>query len=392
MIKAAGVMFVTKAGATLMLKRGPSGDHPSEWCVPGGQIEDGETAEQAAIRETKEETGYTVKAEDLVLHTRNISNAEIGAPDAAMPAGAGASLQVEPALAVAADLPPAPPGDAVVVPGVQVDFTTFLCRVDEPFPVTICEESVGYAWTSVLGPPEPLHPGVRIALARLSMNELGVARAMAAGDLTSPQVYENVTLWAIRITGTGQSYRPSIDEHVHRDKSLYLNDEMLARCNGLPVIAKHPEGALLNSEEFGDRIVGTIFLPYIQDDEVWGIAKIYDDWANGILRKRDASTSPGVLVGGTKLTGEGGAKILIERSPKLMDHIAILPSDKDGEGGEGVWDKGGELSGVDQSGVDALAMADSAEIVIAPSRKLADLAHRLTITRIQVDNAARRRA
>jgi hypothetical protein len=233
---------------------------------------------------------------------------------------------------------------------------------------------------------------VRIALARLSMNELGVARAMAAGDLTSPQVYENVTLWAIRITGTGQSYRPSIDEHVHRDKSLYLNDEMLARCNGLPVIAKHPKGALLNSEEFGDRIVGTVFLPYIQGDEVWAIAKIYDDWANDILRKRDASTSPGVLVGGTKLTGEGGAKILIERSPKLMDHIAILPSDKDGEGGEGVWDKGGELSGVDQSGVDALAMADSAEIVIAPSRKLADLAHRLTLTRIQVDNAARRRA
>ena len=30
------------------------------WSLPGGQIEDGESAEQAAIRETLEETGYEV--------------------------------------------------------------------------------------------------------------------------------------------------------------------------------------------------------------------------------------------------------------------------------------------------------------------------------------------
>lgn len=54
-MRAAGVMICTKAGKVLLLRRADSG----QWAFPGGHIEDGETAEQAAVRECEEETGFT---------------------------------------------------------------------------------------------------------------------------------------------------------------------------------------------------------------------------------------------------------------------------------------------------------------------------------------------
>jgi 8-oxo-dGTP pyrophosphatase MutT (NUDIX family) len=58
MIKAAGIMFMTDAGETLLLKRSDAGDFGGYWDFPGGKIEDGETAEEAAVRECLEETGH----------------------------------------------------------------------------------------------------------------------------------------------------------------------------------------------------------------------------------------------------------------------------------------------------------------------------------------------
>jgi hypothetical protein len=186
-----------------------------------------------------------------------------------------------------------------------------------------------------------LHPGCLIAIQRLTMDELGVAEAMAAGSLTSPQRYQNVWLFDIRITGTGRAYRRALDEHVWRDSTLYLNDRFLARCNGLPVIWEHPKGAVLNSAEFADRIVGTTFLPYIKGEDVWAIVKIWDDEAADNLDKEILSTSPSVVltdVESSKLTLDDGSVLLVEGKPTLLDHIAICPL--------GVWDKGGDPTGV----------------------------------------------
>jgi len=119
------------------------------------------------------------------------------------------------------------------------------------------------------------------------------------------------------------------------------------RCNGLMVIMDHPDGAVLDTKEFKDRAIGSIMLPYIKGDEVWGIAKIYDDKAMAEICEGDISTSPAVVFdefsGNTTLRTEAGEPLLIEGTPFLLDHIAIVTKS---HGSKGVWDKGGEPAGV----------------------------------------------
>src|SRR3974377_2245794 len=142
MMEAAGILFVDRDKNALFLKRSADGDHAGEWGIPGGKMHKGESALECAVRETREETGHITLA-PLVLHTRRVKD--------------------------------------------DVDFTTFLAKVNNQFIPELDNEHIGHAWAPIDSPPEPLHPGCQIALARLSMDELGIARAMAAGELTSPQ-------------------------------------------------------------------------------------------------------------------------------------------------------------------------------------------------------------
>ena len=353
MIKAAGILVVCGQSA-LFVRRGDGGDHANEWCCPGGKLEDGETAESAAVRETFEETGFDLKEMSLRPWTRTLAPAWTTPEQAAITA-------------------PANPEDVPAEPE-DVDFTTFLVKVNrQQTPDLKLDEVDGFAWAPITAPPQPLHPGVQVALDRFNMDELGVARAIAAGRLVSPQRYENVWLFAIRITGTGVSYRHARKEFVWRDPSIYLNDDFLARCNGLSVIWEHPEKSLMDSKEFSERVVGSILMPYIhpgKPDEVWGIAKVYDDEAAQEMRKKISSTSPAVnfadpTVNDT-VTLEDGKVMLIEGKPSLLDHIAICTN--------GVWDKGGDPTGVES--VDAMADSQPQNIISQrnqPSRNNLDL-------------------
>lgn len=326
MIRAAGILFLTKDRSALFLKRGPGGDYPGWWCFPGGKIEDDESALDAAIREAKEETGFDVPADKLVEWTRRIKP------------------RMEPGLAPV-DVGPILPGEADA--GEDVDFTTFVHEIDNEFVPKRDGEHVGYAWSKIDAPPEPMHPGCRIALQRFGLDELGVARAMANGELTSPQRYRNVWLFDIRITGTGATYRFKHKEYVWRDPSIYLNPDFLARCNGLAVLWRHPKGSMLNGAEYASRAVGAIMLPYIKADEVWGIAKVHDEKVAEYLLKNPMSTSPAVEFDpgvNREFTTEGGKTLLIEGEPSLLDHVALVPN--------GVWDKLDGPSGVETTGAD----------------------------------------
>ena len=395
----AGILFVAPNGKALFLKRGPGGDYPGYWCFPGGHAEGDETLEQTAKREVIEEIGFLPEGTRLPW-TRTISGGVVGVQSAptALPA----------ALADADKLPKAQvdysPGKGKdrcrncknflgstcrVVEGKidpdywctkfqqnhlgvidddqddRVDFTTYLQRVPDTFEPTLNGEHTGFAWAPLQEPPEPLHPGCRVALQRFNMDETAVARAIAEGALTSPQKFENMWLFALRITGTGTSYRKKLDEYVYRRPENYLTSEFLARCNGLPVVMMHPDGLTLNSKEFGERVIGAITLPYIAGDEVWGIARIYDEKAARMMENEQLSTSPAVIWRDPSVNSrvelENGSKLLIEGKPSLLDHLAICEF--------GVWDKGGEPSGVAADSNGDVNMTDAEKKAAEEQRK-----------------------
>jgi len=312
--RAAGIMFVNEKGQILFLRRGNGGDYPFTWCVPGGHLGFGESDEDAARRECKEETGIDYTGPLQRLHDDG-------------------------------------------------QFVTFLADKVPTYDVTLNYESEGYCWAMPHSAPNPLHPGINTAMRIASVGtELDVARLMVEGLLPSPQTYANMHLLAIRITGTGLAYRSSIGEHVWRDSSLYLNDEFLQRCNGLTVIMDHPDGSILDSKEYKDRAIGAVMLPYIKGDEVWGIAKIYDDAAMKEILTNEISTSPSVVFdetsGNTTLVTESGEPLLIEGRGFLLDHIAIVTPDR---GSKGVWDKGGAPRGVQINNSEVSTMTDKTE-------------------------------
>ena len=346
-IQASGIMFVC-GDTALFLRRGNGSSAPNLWAFPGGKIEQGEDALQGALREVSEETGVAVTPTSPRLWTRTLTDAS------EMTGGVTGSH-------------PAIEGETPAEPD-TVDFTMYLVRVSEQFTPKLCDEHDGYAWSPITAPPQPLHPGVQIALDRFTMDELDVAEAMAEGRLTSPQRYENVWLFCMRITGTGMSYRSGRDEYVLRDPSIYTNERFLKRCNGLQVIWDHPnDGKLLDDGEFKERTIGAIFLPYLRSDrpeDVWGVAKIYDEEAASLMANNQMSTSPAVNFKdprvNSKVELDGGDTLLIEGDPSIIDHLAVCQN--------GVWDKGGDPTGVDAVDADAgLVLADSQKIAETPS-------------------------
>lgn len=305
---AAGVLLVAPSGRVLLMRRSPGGaDHGGEWAFPGGVIEEGETAEQAARRELEEETGLAF-TEPLTEWTRRQKDG--------------------------------------------VDFTTFIATADE-FEPEMNGEHDAHQWLprqQAISPYQGfgvLHPVAAIALRRFGMNELHVGQAIRDGELVSPQKFGNMLLIALRITGTGLSYRSALNEFVWRDASIFASDEFLERCQGLPLIWEHPKKGGLTSKEFDKRMVGTAVLPHRRETErgteVWAIGKIWDAEAGRLLTNLQLSTSPGVSF--TPLDGNeslmyGGSALLIEGAPHLLDHCAV--------GVElGVWDKQGPPAGIE---------------------------------------------
>lgn len=300
MIFASGIL-ITNNGDGLFVKRTAVGDHAGEWCIPGGKTEAGESPLDGALRELQEEVGITAS------------------PRAALPC-----------MRRVAD---------------GVDFTTYrVPAATRPDVMLDGTEHDEYRWASLDDPPTPLHPGVRDLLeqGRAQLDELGVARLIRDGELPSPQRYENVALFDIRVTGTGTAFRKALDEVVYRPPALYLNEEFLARCMALPVVWEHPPKNALDSQEYADRVVGAVMLPYIKGDEVWGIAKIYDNDAIKFMSEDGLSTSPAVIfrdqADGDRVELGEGRHLLIEGKPSLLDHLAICE--------QGVWDKGGTPAGV----------------------------------------------
>jgi hypothetical protein len=295
MTVAAGILFKSQNGRVLFCRRTDG----LGWAFPGGVQKEGETIEGCAIRECLEEVAYNAGHVGPVL-SRRIKDG--------------------------------------------VDFTTFIHNCPDEFIPKLNHEHDAFVWINPdyadsLG----LHPGCHIALRKMKgMNELEIAEAIRDEELTSPQYIEGVCLVDMRISGTGFSFRPKLNEWVFRRDTVYLTPEFLRRCSGIPIILEHPASQILNSDEFSKRVVGTMFLSYIKGNEVWGIAKIYDKLAMTAVTNMQLSTSPSVVFRDTKVNYsiemEDGSTLLVEGKPSFVDHLAICE--------KGVWDKGGDASGI----------------------------------------------
>jgi 8-oxo-dGTP pyrophosphatase MutT (NUDIX family) len=339
--QAAGILFITNNGRILLGRRAETGEYQGYWGIFGGHMEAGETPEMTALREVFEETGHHV----------------------------GAAVQNE------GDDALPPPLQSIATTEVDGTEFTYFVNVCKPFDVILNDEHTGYEWFSLGALPEPMIPGLAevvnshtVTKLRLSkMHETDVARAMVIGGLPSPQKFANMTLYKMRVTGTGHAVRHGKpeevndkgvvtkeaipDEHVFRDPDNYLNEDFLDRCRGLAVIFDHPKKRILNSKEWRERSIGILVQPWIDAEkkEVWGIAKVYDADSTLILDNEKMSTSPAVVFQDKTVNStialNDGSTLLIEGNPGLLDHLAVCEV--------GVWDKGMDPTGVESESVES---------------------------------------
>ncbi|ELC5005061.1 NUDIX hydrolase [Salmonella enterica] len=275
-----GIMF-RQGKFVFLIQRSDDGT----WCQPGGKVEPGELAIDAARREVLEEVGYQYDG-PLTPHS------------------------------------------------VYGDYLTFRAEVPERFEAKLNDESLAAGWFHIDDLPKPLHQPFAEMLAQQALNETEVATLIADGTLSSPQFFINMWMFAIRVTGTGVTWRSADQQMAFRNPDDYLTPEFLQRVAGLPLIWLHPEKNTLDSNEFAKRVIGTLTNSWVADNgEVWAIARVYDAEAAEIMATRQLSTSPTVkfVEVPDSIIEIDGQPLLVEPSPELLDHVAICE--------QGVWDK-----------------------------------------------------
>ena len=67
MFYASIVFVVNKKDEVLILKRSKKGSFPGVWALPGGRGEPGESPEETAIREVREETKIQLSLDSLLF-------------------------------------------------------------------------------------------------------------------------------------------------------------------------------------------------------------------------------------------------------------------------------------------------------------------------------------
>ncbi|EDJ2149393.1 NUDIX hydrolase [Salmonella enterica] len=308
-----GIMF-RQGKFVFLIQRSDDGT----WCQPGGKVEPGELAIDTARREVLEGVGYQYDG-PLTPHS------------------------------------------------VYGDYLTFRAEVPERFEAKLNDESLTAGWFHIDDLPKPLHQPFAEMLAQQALNETEVATLIADGTLSSPQFFINMWMFAIRVTGTGVTWRSADQQMAFRNPDDYLTPEFLQRVAGLPLIWLHPEKNTLDSNEFAKRVIGTLTNSWVADNgEVWAIARVYDAEAAEIMATRQLSTSPTVkfVEVPDSIIEIDGQPLLVEPSPELLDHVAICE--------QGVWDKLLAPTGVKSDSIPNEAEKMDEEKIVALINKAID--------------------
>ena len=308
-----GIMF-RQGKFVFLIQRSDDGT----WCPPGGTVEPGELPIDAARREVLEEVGYQYDGQ-LTPHS------------------------------------------------VYGDYLTFRAEVPERFEAKLNDESLAAGWFHIDDLPKPLHQPFAEMLAQQALNETEVAALIADGTLSSPQFFINMWMFAIRVTGTGVTWRSADQQMAFRNPDDYLTPEFLQRVAGVPLIWLHPEKNKLDSDEFAKRVIGTLTNSWVADNgEVWAIARVYDAEAAEIMATRQLSTSPTVTFSEMQdsIIKIDGQPLLVEGSPVLLDHVAICE--------QGVWDKLLAPTGVKSDSIPNEAEKMDEEKIVALINKAID--------------------
>lgn len=308
-----GIMF-RQGKYVFLIQRSDDGT----WCQPGGTVEPGELAIDAARREVLEEVGYQYDG-PLTPHS------------------------------------------------VYGDYLTFRAEVPERFEAKLNDESLAAGWFHIDDMPKPLHQPFAEMLAQQALNETEVAALIADGTLSSPQFFINMWMFAIRVTGTGVTWRSADQQMAFRNPDDYLTPEFLQRVAGVPLIWLHPKKNKLDSDEFAKRVIGTLTNSWVADNgEVWTIGRVYDAEAAEIMATRQLSTSPTVTYSEAQdsIIKIDGQPLLVEGSPVLLDHVAICE--------QGVWDKLLAPTGVKSDSIPNEAEKMDEEKIVALINKAID--------------------
>jgi 8-oxo-dGTP pyrophosphatase MutT (NUDIX family) len=136
--RAAGILFLSPERKVLLMRRTEDDGHKGEWAFPAGGVKPNETADKAAHRETREETGHDHDG-GLAPFMHSDSH--------------------------------------------NVDFTTYLAHADSPFKVKLNHEHDRAEWVDLDEAQKlPLHPGARAALDKLAQRT-GKARGGEASGV-----------------------------------------------------------------------------------------------------------------------------------------------------------------------------------------------------------------
>lgn len=313
-IYAAGVMF--RAGdKVLFLRRSSEGDMAGHWCFPGGKIENGESAMQAAARESQEEIGKA-PVELSEIDSRHMSS---------------------------------------------VRFTTFETQCQEFVP-KLNGEHTEYAWRRIDCAPQPLHPGVAMTLKKVATST-GHDSARVADINGFIEVRNNPISKAGIFPYLGRSIgapEPDKTYMVYRSEEELNNPETIASFALLPLTDEHPHTLLGDADEGyvapEEKVIhGTLGEDIkFEDGYLKGSLKIFTNWAKQMLGSGKRELSAGYrctydfvngVVNGCKYDavqrnirgnhlalveqGRMGPDVAVLDSAEKLDHVVITMDSKE---------------------------------------------------------------